>query len=55
MDDLEHYYAILEIRPSASLEQVVKARGILIRVWHPDRFSNDQEMHQRALGKNQGD
>ena len=35
MDELEQHYATLGIRPGASLEEVAKARSILIRAWHP--------------------
>ena len=51
MDELEQHYATLEIRSGSSLEEVAKARSILIRAWHPDRFSSDREMQQRALEK----
>jgi curved DNA-binding protein CbpA len=48
---LEEYYRILELKPGASVNDLKKARRIQLRAWHPDRFTNDQEMRQKAEEK----
>ena len=53
MDHLLKHYRTLEINSDASLKDVKKARGILLRAWHPDRFSNDAEMQEHAKSKTQ--
>src|SRR3989338_5562248 len=51
MDDIDRYYEILELKPGASLEEVKRAYRDLVRVWHPDRFSHDPRLQQRAQEK----
>jgi hypothetical protein len=46
--EINHCYQVLELEPSASLEQVKQAWRELAKVWHPDRFPNDAKMQQRA-------
>ncbi len=42
-DAREDYYAILEITPSASPEEIKEQYHLLIQAWHPDRFTNPKQ------------
>lgn len=46
--DIDECYRILELRPNASMEQVKQAWRELVKVWHPDRFSNDVNLQRKA-------
>ena len=39
--DLLRSYFILDLNPTATLEQVRAAYHDLIKVWHPDRYQNE--------------
>lgn len=43
--------SILELRPDATADQITKAYRQLALVWHPDRFSNNPELQQKANAK----
>ena len=49
--NLDQYYKILELKPGASPDQVKQAYRDLARVWHPDRFSHDPRLQQKAQEK----
>lgn len=51
MDDIDRYYEILELKFGASPEEVKRAYRDLVRVWHPDRFSHDPRLQQKAQEK----
>lgn len=51
MDDMDGYYAALELRSGASLEEVKRAYRDMVKVWHPDRFSHDPRLQKRAQEK----
>jgi len=51
MDDINRYYEILEVKSGASLEEVKRAYRDLVRVWHPDRFSHDPRLQEKAQEK----
>ena len=51
MDDMKRYYEILELEPGASPEEVKRAYRDLAKVWHPDRFSHDPPLQQKAQEK----
>jgi hypothetical protein len=58
MTDRYHkHYRALELNPGAPLDEVKKAYRLLVKVWHPDRFINDQSLqqlaHQKLVGINQ--
>jgi curved DNA-binding protein CbpA len=36
------YYAILEISPEASAEEIKKQYHFLAQAWHPDKFSSPE-------------
>src|SRR5689334_3216993 len=48
--DINHAYEILGLIPGASLAQVKQAYRKLVKIWHPDRFS-DQKQKQKAEEK----
>ncbi|HLC42841.1 MAG TPA: J domain-containing protein [Methylomirabilota bacterium] len=49
-DDLERYYVALGLRPGASPDEIRQAYRNLVKVWHPDRFSDDR-LRQNAEEK----
>lgn len=51
MNEIYQYYKILELEPEASLEEVKKAYRDLVKVWHPDRFSDNQRLQKKANEK----
>jgi hypothetical protein len=46
--ELREAYKVLELEPGASEEAVRDARKTLVKVWHPDRHTNDPELQKRA-------
>ncbi|MFN6537367.1 MAG: DnaJ domain-containing protein [Nostoc sp. EkiNYC01] len=44
--DINHAYEILELEPGASPAQVKRAYRKLVKVWHPDRFFNQEEKQE---------
>jgi len=51
MPDVNRYYAILELDPGASKEEIRHAYKDLIKVWHPDRFLKDPPLQEKAEEK----
>ena len=51
MVDIDQCYAILELGPGAPLEEVKAAYRDLMKVWHPDRFSKDPRLQEKALAR----
>jgi hypothetical protein len=51
MDDIDGYYAALELKSGSSLEEVKRAYRDMVKVWHPDRFSHDPRLQKRAQEK----
>lgn len=51
MNNVEHYYKVLELEPGASLEEVHQGYRDLALVWHPDRFPNHPRLQQKAQTK----
>lgn len=49
--DLKQCYAILEIDSQAALTEVKQAYRDLIKVWHPDRFTDSQRLMEKAERK----
>lgn len=45
---IRQYYANLELRPGASLEEVRRAYRDLMRRYHPDKHAGDAERHRAA-------
>jgi curved DNA-binding protein CbpA len=46
--DLHKHFAVLELKPGASLEQIKASYKELVQIWHPDRFQNNPQLQQRA-------
>lgn len=47
----ERYYEILELKAGASQEEIKDAYRDLAKVWHPDRFSHDSKLQNKAEEK----
>lgn len=45
------HYQVLEIEPGVSKDDIRQAYKDLAKVWHPDRFSNDPRLQQKAEEK----
>jgi hypothetical protein len=51
MNGSDRWYAILEIRPGVSRNDLRQAYRDLVKVWHPDRFAQDPRLQHRAQEK----
>jgi tetratricopeptide (TPR) repeat protein len=51
MRDIKEYFEILGFEPAASIEEVREAYIDLVKVWHPDRFSDDPKLQSKAQAK----
>ena len=51
MSEMDDYYRLLGLNPGASEEEIKEAYKDLIKVWHPDRFSNDPRLKEKASEK----
>lgn len=51
LDDLHECYRMLEVEPGASLDEVKRSYRELVKVWHPDRFSHDPKLRDKAVDK----
>ena len=49
--DFKRCLEILELKNATSLNQVKQAYRELVHVWHPDRFSSNSRIKQRAEEK----
>lgn len=49
--DCAYYYQILDLKPGASKHEVKQAYKDLIVVWHPDRFTHNPRLQQKAQEK----
>lgn len=49
--DVKRYFEILELTPGASVEELNQAYKDLVNIWHPDRFSHNPRLKQRAEEK----
>ena len=47
-DEMQRCYRVLELEPGASLNEVKEAWRVLAKVWHPDRFPNDEKLQRKA-------
>ena len=50
-DEILECYRILELEPGASAEEVKQAYRDLVKIWHPDRFSNDPRVQEKTQEK----
>jgi len=51
MKSLEDYYRTLELPTGASRQEVKRAYRDLAKAWHPDRFSHDSRLQEKAEEK----
>jgi hypothetical protein len=51
MKPLDHYYAVLGVDLTATPEQLKQAYRDLVKVWHPDRFTDDPILQSKAEAK----
>jgi len=51
MSDMDKYYQILGLKPGASEKEVLEAYKVLVKVWNPDRFSDDPNIQKMATEK----
>ncbi len=49
--DIKRCFQILELDPSASMDDVRQAYKDLVNVWHPDRFSNSPRLREKTEAK----
>ena len=50
-DELNECYVLLGVAPTASAQELKAAYRDLAKVWHPDRFSHDPRLQQKAQEK----
>jgi curved DNA-binding protein CbpA len=48
---LKHSYEIFQLGPDATPDQIKQVYRTLVKKWHPDRFSHDPQLQQRAQEK----
>jgi hypothetical protein len=48
---MKNYYEVLGLQYGASEIQIKEAYKDLVKVWHPDRFSHDPKLQQKAQEK----
>lgn len=48
---LDDCYALLDLRPGATDEEMKRAHRDLSKVWHPDRFAHDPALRRKAEEK----
>ncbi len=51
LNKITHFYKILGLEVGASREQIKDAYHDLVKVWHPDRFTNDPKLQNKAQEK----
>ncbi|WP_058999996.1 J domain-containing protein [Leptolyngbya sp. NIES-2104] len=51
MLDANRCYAILELKPGASRDEIKRSYKELVQVWHPDRFAHNPQLQQKAQEK----
>ncbi len=49
--DIQRCFEILELDPGASPDDAKQAYKDLVNIWHPDRFSNNRRLKQKAEAK----
>jgi curved DNA-binding protein CbpA len=50
-DEIKSSFRVLDLEPTASEQDAKQAWRQLAKVWHPDRFPNDEKLRQRGQEK----
>ena len=50
-NDFQGCYRILDLEPGVTLDEVKRSYRELVKVWHPDRFTGDAKLQQKAEEK----
>jgi curved DNA-binding protein CbpA len=48
---MDKYYQILGLKPGASEKEILEVYKVLVKVWNPDRFSDDPHIQKIAIEK----
>lgn len=51
MSEIDKYFQILGLKGGASEKEIVEAYKVLVKVWNPDRFSDDPHIQKIATEK----
>lgn len=51
MKDLEQAYRRLDLKPGATMKEIVEARDDLLTLWDPDRLSAHPRLHAKSAGR----
>ncbi len=51
MSEQDKYYQVLGLNSGAPEKEIIEAYKVLVKVWHPDRFSSDPDIHKIATEK----
>jgi DnaJ domain len=51
MNMTDRYYKALDLEPGASVDEIKQARKEMLKVWHPDRFNDDEDLKWKAQEK----
>ncbi|HUV59368.1 MAG TPA: DnaJ domain-containing protein [Desulfatiglandales bacterium] len=49
--DIRHCFDVLELDSNASIDEAKQAYKDMVNIWHPDRFSNNPRLKQKAEDK----
>ena len=52
--DIKQCFEILEVAPTATSKEIKEAYKDLVTIWHPDRYSNNPRLRQKAEEKLKG-
>ena len=51
MPETHRYYQVLGLKPGAALDEIKQAYRDMVKVWHPDRFTNEPRLGRIAEHK----
>lgn len=49
--ELKECYELLDVSPEASASEIKQAYWDLVKIWHPERFSDDKRLQEKARRK----
>jgi hypothetical protein len=50
-NELKRCFEILEVSPDATYDEAKAAYRLMVQVWHPDKYSNNDKVHAKATSK----